>query len=343
MADLVRLVFLVLKKSLPEDRALEAGRTGSASAPVARVQRHRHVAHAGVLVAARPLHRAGELDARRQRSSSASSTTRISRRASAAPRQKWLPWPKARCGLGSRRTSKRNGSANTASSRLADAHHSVTLSPARMVWPRELDVARRGAAVVGGGRRPAQDLLDRRRQQRAVGPQRPPLLGVLDQRQDADGDRVARRLAAGGDEQVEEHLQLEVGERLGVAVVALEACRARPRDSRSSPGARRFSRDQRGRRTRTSPRRRPRVRPRSAAERRGRRSRASRWPRRTAGGGPPAARRAARRSPAAAARRRRRRGSRTSPRATAASTIAARARAQLVLEPRAARAARPRA
>ncbi len=36
---------------------------------------------------------------------------------------------------------------------------------------------------------------------------------MLDQRQQADRERVARRLAAGGDQQVEEHLQLEIGQR----------------------------------------------------------------------------------------------------------------------------------
>ena len=44
----------------------------------------------------------------------------ISIRARAAPRQKCTPWPKDRCLLGSRPTSKRNGSVKTSSSRLAD-------------------------------------------------------------------------------------------------------------------------------------------------------------------------------------------------------------------------------
>ena len=40
-----------------------------------------------------------------------------------------------------RRTSKRNGSSKTSSSRLADAHHKVTLSPALILHARHLHVA----------------------------------------------------------------------------------------------------------------------------------------------------------------------------------------------------------
>ena len=40
-----------------------------------------------------------------------------------------------------------------------------------------------------------------------------PLVGMLDQREEADGERVAGGLAAGGDQQVEEHEQLEVARR----------------------------------------------------------------------------------------------------------------------------------
>src|SRR5581483_6659326 len=69
------------------------------------------------------------------RSSRALNTRRISMRARAAPRQKCTPWPNVTCGLGVRVMSNRNGSANTASSRFADAHHNVTLSPAPIVLP----------------------------------------------------------------------------------------------------------------------------------------------------------------------------------------------------------------
>ena len=55
-----------------------------------------------------------------RRSSSWSSITEISRRARLAPRQKCGPKPKATCSFGVRAMSKRNGSSNTSSSRLAD-------------------------------------------------------------------------------------------------------------------------------------------------------------------------------------------------------------------------------
>ena len=102
------------------------------------------------------------------RSNSSSSTTRISRRARFAPRQWWMPWPKPRCGFGSRARSKRNGSANTRSSRFADASQNTTLSPASIVSPPSSTVAGRGAAVVRRGMRPAHDLLDRGRHHRPV-------------------------------------------------------------------------------------------------------------------------------------------------------------------------------
>src|SRR5438876_4637388 len=66
----------------------------------------------------------------RSRGSSSSNITRISRRASAAPRQKWVPKPNATCGLGSRPTSKRSGASNTASSRFADGYMNRSSSPA---------------------------------------------------------------------------------------------------------------------------------------------------------------------------------------------------------------------
>ena len=55
------------------------------------------------------------------RLNSSLSSVRACSRARLAPRQKCVPSPKEMCGLGSRPMSKRSGSANTASSRLADA------------------------------------------------------------------------------------------------------------------------------------------------------------------------------------------------------------------------------
>ena len=69
------------------------------------------------------------------RANNSSSTTRISSRARFAPRQWCMPWPNPRCGLGSRATSKRKGSANTVSSRFADASQNTTLSPGAIMRP----------------------------------------------------------------------------------------------------------------------------------------------------------------------------------------------------------------
>ena len=43
--------------------------------------------------------------------------------ASGAPKQKWMPFPKVRGGLGVRRMSNRSGSGNCVASRLAEAIH----------------------------------------------------------------------------------------------------------------------------------------------------------------------------------------------------------------------------
>ena len=60
--------------------------------------------------------------------------TVISRRARWAPRQKCGPGPpKPRWSFGVRPRSKRNGSSNTAASRLAEAYQSTTLSPSLKV------------------------------------------------------------------------------------------------------------------------------------------------------------------------------------------------------------------
>ncbi len=57
---------------------------------------------------------------------SSSKNTRISSRASDAPRQKWVPNPNAMWWLGWRVTSKASGSAKCAGSRLADGYISTT-------------------------------------------------------------------------------------------------------------------------------------------------------------------------------------------------------------------------
>ena len=52
--------------------------------------------------------------------------------------------------------------------------------------------------------------------QLAVLAQALPLVGVLEEREHAVRDRVARRLVAGDGEQHEEHVELELGEPLAV-------------------------------------------------------------------------------------------------------------------------------
>ena len=60
---------------------------------------------------------------------SSSSSNASSKRASDAPRQKWVPNPNPRCGFGERSTSKRNGSAYTSPFRLADGYNKMIRSP----------------------------------------------------------------------------------------------------------------------------------------------------------------------------------------------------------------------
>jgi len=106
------------------------------------------------------------------------STMWASRRASAAPRQKWGPNPKLRCGLGRRsmRTSPES-SPKTASSRLADAYTSRTGSPAAIATDpirgsrRRSGQARRSGSeeTTGGG--PAA-LKCRPSRSRPLGPRR---------------------------------------------------------------------------------------------------------------------------------------------------------------------------
>ena len=58
-----------------------------------------------------------------------------SMRASGAPRQKWMPMPKAMWRLSVRVMSRRSGSGNWAGSRLAAPRNGITISPLGMVLP----------------------------------------------------------------------------------------------------------------------------------------------------------------------------------------------------------------
>ncbi len=138
------------------------------------------------------------------------------------------------------------GRSNTSSSRLAEPSQNSTLSP--------------GAIVVAGERRSSpsrcaastatawSSAASPRSRWRAASPGRlaqgGELVGSLDQGEQAAGDRVARRLRAGGEQQREERVQLGVGR--APAGRRRRAWRARPTESMSSVGSRPLRRDQRG-------------------------------------------------------------------------------------------------
>ena len=195
-------------------------RSTRASTPKSLSEGDPEVADAGVPVAAGPLDRPRP--------------ARTARTASAAPRTA----PAARAAPGWRRgSSARPGRSPGAgwasgdvedigvgrrpsSSRFAEPSQTRTFCPAAMAWPP----SRRSRVAVrrfdGDGDRPAQHLLDRRGQQRrdrhaarrswsgcSISASRPPR------------DGVAGGLGPGREQQAEEQVQLEVGQRRRVGVV----------------------------------------------------------------------------------------------------------------------------
>ncbi len=92
-----------------------------------------------------------------------SSSRRISSRARLAPRQKWVPLPNPRCGLGLRRMSKRAAPSNAASSRFAEPSQTRTLSPAIMACPARV------VSVVAVRRLDGEGLVQRTISSTAVG------------------------------------------------------------------------------------------------------------------------------------------------------------------------------
>ena len=72
------------------------------------------------------------------------------------------------------------------------------------------------ARHVHHGRGPAQDLLDRGRQERGIGGEPGALGGVLAEGEHAAGDGIAGRLVAGEDEQVAEVEDLLIGQRFAI-------------------------------------------------------------------------------------------------------------------------------
>ena len=122
--------------------------------------------------------------------------------------------PRARCGV--RVMSKRCGSSNTSSSRLAAMYQSATLSPSRIVWPRSSKSLRRGAPHVHHRRRVAQHLVDRaRRAASGSSTSFAPLVGVLDMSASIPCEIRLRVVSLPGDgEQLEEQVELDVAEPL---------------------------------------------------------------------------------------------------------------------------------
>ena len=113
--------------------------------------------------------------------------------------------------------SKRNGSSNTASSRLAEMYHITTLSPSA-ICGRGARSLRGGATEVIHGRRPAQDLLDRAGRARCRGRRAASRTASgcsISARMPCDGG-VARGLVARHREQQHEHVELELGQLLAV-------------------------------------------------------------------------------------------------------------------------------
>ena len=150
----------------------------------------------------------GPLDGRRARTArtaSAGLRTRLafpavpgSRRGRSARRDR-----SARCGLGSRLMSNTSDRENTARRGWPTLPRTTPSRPASMAPPRTRR-ARRRASFRRRRCRPAQHLLDRGRQQAGVGAQRLQLLGMLDEREQPAGDRVARGVGTGGEQQAEE-------------------------------------------------------------------------------------------------------------------------------------------
>ena len=120
------------------------------------------------------------------------------------------------CGFGFRPTSNTWGRSNTVSSRLAAIWKKTTFSSALIGWSSDHGVDDRLAAEVHDRGHPPQHLLHRGREQRPVGEQPLPLVGMVEEGLHAPGHQVAGGLVAGDGQQEKEKLQLEIGESLAV-------------------------------------------------------------------------------------------------------------------------------
>ena len=147
--------------------------------------------------------------------------TRISMRARFAPRQKWgPPPPKAMWGLGFRPMSKVSGSSKTSSSRLAEMWKKTTFWSSSMLLAADLDRPGGLAAEVHDRRHEPEHLLDGAGQQRPVGDEALPLVGVLEEGVHGPRHQVPGRLVAGHGQQQEEQLELELRQLVAVELDA---------------------------------------------------------------------------------------------------------------------------
>ena len=137
---------------------------------------------------------------------------RPSSRATLSPAHTCAPEPKARCRLGSRATSRRSGSGNSAGSRLAAPMPIVMKVPAGMSMPPSVTGSCRGAVAELVGALEAQQLLDRAADQPRLGDQARLLLGPFEQRVEAVADQVGRGLVAGVEDEDDVVQQLALGE-----------------------------------------------------------------------------------------------------------------------------------
>ena len=224
---------------------------------------------------------------------------RPSRRATLRPTQTCAPEPKARWRLGSRATSSRSGSANSAGSRLAAPMPMVMNGAGRHRHAADLDRARGHAVAELVGAFEAQEFLDRRADQLRLGDQPRLLLRPFEQRIEPVADQVGGGLVPGIEDEDDVVQQLALGQPLAVLLaldqprqhVALGVARMRAplRDQAAQVGEE------------------PRHRPLAALALLGRQHRLERAqdrqrPRRAAARAPPAARPAGCRSPRPARR-----------------------------------------
>ena len=112
--------------------------------------------------------------------------------------------------------SKVSGFSKMSSSRLAEMWKKTTFWSSSMCWPRISTgpVVWRRKFMTGVTKRSISSVA--RRQQRAVGEQSLPLVGVLEEGVHRPRDQVPRRLVAGHGEEQEEQLELELRELVAV-------------------------------------------------------------------------------------------------------------------------------